>query len=252
MRKPISVNREAYREWKSWTANRFGEVNEVQALEFWTELKLAGVPIGAKLRTLEIGFGNGAFASWAVSQGWIFVGIEADQELVDRAVAKGWEAHHAEESLATIVANREFDLIVAFDVLEHLTHHEILSFLESIASALAPSGKFIARIPSGDSPFARSIQYADITHRSITGSGIVHQLAQQAGLNVVEIRAPAFPIFGLGAKRAVRRMGVAVLRAVVTYIVNVAFHDNQRRVVAPNMVIILQLPNPPTAMRTSG
>lgn len=234
---------EAYRSWKSWTDHAFGDATKVEKHTFWTELKLAGVRLDEKLRVLEIGFGNGAFASWVMSQGWMFVGTEIDRELVVRARAKGWDAHYAGEGLADIASGKQFDLVVAFDVLEHLTLPEIVDLLVSVKNLLAPDGRFLARFPSGDSPFSRSIQYGDITHRSVIGSGSVTQLALKTGFRIVQMRAPAFPIFGLGIKRSVRRMGVAMLRAVIARMVNLAFHDNRPKVVEPNMVIVLEVPD---------
>jgi 2-polyprenyl-3-methyl-5-hydroxy-6-metoxy-1,4-benzoquinol methylase len=232
---------ETYRSWKSWTEDAFGDATKVEKHTFCAELRLAGVRFDERLRVLEIGFGNGAFASWVMSQGWMFVGTEIDRELVVRARAKGWDAHYADERLADIASGKQFDLVVAFDVLEHLTLPEIVNLLVSVKSLLAPNGKFLARFPSGDSPFSRAMQYGDLTHRSVIGSGIVTQLALQTGLRVVQIRAPAFPLFGLGIKRFVRRMGVLMVRTLIARMVNFAFHDNRPKVIEQNLVIVLEI-----------
>src|SRR5579872_2790301 len=89
--RPNLLESEAYRLWKSWSSNSFGSVSEVEKTTFKAELELAGICLDKKLRILEIGFGNGAFASWAILQGWTFTGTEIDQELVARARAKGWD-----------------------------------------------------------------------------------------------------------------------------------------------------------------
>ena len=50
-------------------------------------------------------------------------------------------------------------------------------------------------LPSGDSPFARSIQYSDVTHKTVIGTGIVRpQLAQHTGFGILQIRAPVLPV----------------------------------------------------------
>lgn len=234
---------EVYRSWKSWSEDTFGNLGDVEKRTFQAELELAGTPFDEKLRVLEIGFGNGSFATWVKSQGWIYVGTEIDRELVLRARSRGFDVHDASEALSVIAAGRRFDLVVAFDVLEHFTLVEIDDFLMRMKNVLAPGGRFLARFPSGDSPFSRAIQYGDLTHRSIIGSGIITQLALKAGLHVVQIRSPAFPILGLGIKRCIRRIGVMLLRILIARIINLAFHDNRPRIIEPNMVIVLEMPH---------
>ena len=229
-----------YRSWKYWTDSAFGKTDEAQSLAFKAELRLAGLSLADKKRVLEIGFGNGAFANFILSLGWTFVGTELDPELLARASAKGWEVYPANSHLATIAGGKPFDLVTAFDVLEHLTFPEIFALLKDIRSVLAPNGKIIARFPSGDSPFSRSIQYGDLTHQTIIGSGIAVQMAMKTGFRVVQIRPPAFPVFGLGTKSALKRIVVLALRGLLTRIVNLSFHDNQKRVVEPNMVLVLE------------
>jgi hypothetical protein len=125
-------------------------------------------------------------------------------------------------------------------VLEHLSTDEIVTLLASVARSLADGGIFLARFPSGDSPFARATQYGDMTHRTVIGSGIIEQLAQAANLDVVQVRPPVFPLLGLGVRRFCRRLPVALLRAVASKAINLAFNDNQPRVMTPNMVVVLR------------
>ena len=129
-----------------------------------------------------------------------------------------------------------------FDVLEHLDFDAIAALLQDIKPLLAADGRIIARVPNGDSPFSRAIQYGDITHRSVLGSGSVRQLASRVGLRLVQIRAPAFPLAGLGVVKALRRCAVQIVRSIVKSVVNFAFHDNQPRVIEANMMIVFALP----------
>ena len=230
----------AYRAWKSWAPEGFGAVQAEDAASYELELRRSGVPMDRKLRVLELGFGNGSFASWVRSRGWPYMGTELDPELVSRARQHGVEAHQAGVvSLASIAHGRAFDLIVAFDVLEHMTIREIEQLLTELRGVLVRDGRVVARFPSGDSPFSRAIQHGDLTHQSIIGSGIITQLALQTGFRVAQVRACSLPIFGLGFRRAARRLGIRVARVLITRFVNAAFNDNQARVVEPNMLVVL-------------
>lgn len=229
-----------YRAWKAWDAESFGRYTPVDAVAFRRELELSGVALADPIVLLEIGFGNGHFVSWAKTQGWLVVGTELDAELVMRAKQAGIEAHSIEQPIDVIAGDRRFDVIVAFDVFEHLTLEDLLALLAAARRCLKARGRIIARFPSGDSPFARSVQHSDLTHKMAIGTGIVHQLARRAGFRVVQIRAPVLPVYGVGMVRALRRMAVLSLRKVMSAVINLAFHDGQSLVVARNMVVVLE------------
>lgn len=230
----------SYRSWKAWTPETFGHVSAAAAVEYRAELTRSGMRLGRETSILEIGLGNGSFASWVTSGGWTFVGTERDRELVDRARRAGFEAHGADRPLSEIAAGRLFDAVVAFDVLEHMSIRDIVQLLKAIRPLLKTDGRVIARLPSGDSPFGRSIQHGDVTHQAVIGSGMVHQLAVVAGYRVVQLRAPVLPVRGLGLVRWARRCALVVCRRVVTRFINLVFHDGQPRIVEPNMVMVLQ------------
>jgi 2-polyprenyl-3-methyl-5-hydroxy-6-metoxy-1,4-benzoquinol methylase len=58
----------------------------------------------------------------------------------------------------------QFDLITAFDILEHFYKDEAIDFLDKIHTALRPGGRLILQLPNGDSPFAGSVVHGDFTH----------------------------------------------------------------------------------------
>lgn len=226
-----------YRDWKGWNEGTFASVSPADSVYFSAETGAltAGVKSPA---VLEIGFGNANFAQWAIAQGWHYQGNEIDPGLVAMGLKKGLNVHSADAPWP----DAAFDLVVAFDVLEHVALAELPDLLARIRATLRPGGVFMARFPSGDSPFARHIQHGDISHLTQIGAGMVEQLSLAANLDIVQIRQPAFPVFGLGLGRAVRRVMVAATRSIIGAILRIAFFDNQPRVISPNMVIVLRRP----------
>lgn len=200
---------------------------------------------------LEVGFGNGSFAAWANARQLDYSGTELDPELVRRAQTRGWRAFQATLSLDTLDVPAPPRCIVMLDVLEHLTTDQIVALLRSAASALADDGLLVARVPSGDSPFARSIQHGDITHRSILGSSAIRQLAELGGLSVAQIRSPVLPLRGIGLRRWLRRAPIVAARSLVTRLIRPTFHDNQPTVITANMLVVLRKA-PPTATVEQG
>jgi len=229
-----------YRAWKSWDRRPFGACSPLQACGFEAELTAAGVDLGKQLSILEIGFGSGVFAGWARDRGFAYVGVELDPELVARARQCGFEAFGAGRPLAQVAPERRFDLVAAFDVLEHMSPDEIAGLLDAVRPRLSRQGRLLARFPSGDSPFSAAMQHGDLTHRTAIGSGMVEQLALQAGYDLLQVRAPTRPIRGVGLIRGLRRAAVAAVRVMVTEVVRWAFYDGHpRRVIDPNMVVVL-------------
>ncbi|MGD1923109.1 MAG: class I SAM-dependent methyltransferase [Paracoccaceae bacterium] len=227
-----------YRDWKSWDRESFAELTLEARCYYGAELAAAGVA-GRNLSVLEIGFGNGGIAAFCREMGWTYKGTEIDTEQVDSARDAGFGVSLAGDDLAAMFQDRSFDLIAAFDVMEHLTLDENTEFLRNARSLLKPSGKLVARFPSGDSPFSFGMQNGDMTHRCHIGSGIVRQLCIASGMQSEQIRGPSFPIRGLGLRRGLRRALIAALRWPVRRFVQIVFMDNQPRVIDPNMVVVL-------------
>lgn len=233
----------AYREWKHWRPEDFGRVDAVQSRYFSLELEKSGYSKLSDLSCLEIGFGNGQFSAWAIAQGMRYSGSEANRELVSMAQSAGIDAIHEADDLAYKFSPGSLDLIVAFDVFEHLDIEALTQLLTSARSMLKNGGRIIARFPSGDSPFSRAIQHGDMTHKSIIGSQMVHQIASACGFDVVQVRPPVFPLAGIGLKRLVRRLPIAVARSLISKAINLIFNDNQPRVLTPNMLVVLEKPS---------
>ncbi len=78
-----------------------------------------------------------------------------------------------------------FDLITAFDLIEHLTKDEVLSFLEKAYAALKPGGKLILQTPNGDSPFVGTILYGDFTHELCLNPASATKLLKLCGFGAV-------------------------------------------------------------------
>lgn len=235
-----ATDHESYRGWKSWDRQKFGLCEPVDARYFEAEFERSGVRGEDGFPVLEVGFGNGAFAAWAIARHWDYSGTELDPELVDRARGHGWRAFPATLEIDTLGLPAPQRCIVMLDVLEHLPLEQIPGFLQAARRTLADGGLLIARLPSGDSPFARHIQHGDITHLSTIGSGAMRQLARAAGLDIVQLRSPVFPLTGGGVRRWMRRALVKSVRAITSSCLRVAYHDNQPTVITANMLVVMR------------
>lgn len=228
-----------YRTWKNWDQAIFGSFGADARLYFEEEIGLCGIRNLRNCNVLEIGFGNGEFAGWATAAGAIYQGTELIPELVALGCAAGFKVTSAQNWRLTGREAQSFDFVFAFDVLEHLSLDELRDLLDLVANSLKVEGRFIARVPSGDSPFSRAIQHGDVTHRTALGGSAIRQLANEAGLAVLAIREPAFPLRGFGVRAFIRRLAVVSIRRLLYPLITLVFMGGGYPVLTPNLVFVL-------------
>jgi SAM-dependent methyltransferase len=212
-----------YLEWKGWEPQNFGKLTIGDCRYYNAQLKRTGISPSAEgpLRVLEVGFGNGRFLAYARKRGWKISGTELNSELVELAKRNNFDATCTDD-LGEFGAN-EFDLIVAFDVLEHIEQRAILDFVRQILRILKPSGAFLARFPNGDSPFGLYHQHGDFTHVSVIGSGKVEYLARQLQATVVFLGGEAEPIILEGVAKTLYRAFAVPARKLINWLIRGIF-----------------------------
>jgi len=149
---------DGYLKWKSWENAEFGKLTQVERAYFTAEIKRARHNFPINSNVLEIGFGNGAFLKYARDKNWNVFGTEINEALVKIALRCELNASHS-ANLSNF-NDDFFDLVVAFDVLEHIPQDALPDFLHEIRRVLKKDGFFIARFPNGDSPASRRLGIA--------------------------------------------------------------------------------------------
>lgn len=192
-----------YSLWKSWNESQFGVLEPFEERYFDKELKRAKCEFPADTKVLEIGFGNGKFLSYARKKGWSVVGIEANEQLVDLAGKQAFNALNADN--LSHIQSGQFDLVVAFDVLEHIPKEDLIGWYFEIHRVLKIGGCFIARFPNGDSPFGLLNQNGDVTHVTSIGSVMARYFATRADMKIVYMGGEAQPLVGETAVHTLHR-----------------------------------------------
>ncbi len=222
---------ENYHVWQEWDLRPFGAVRSHESAYFARELK------GVRARkVLEIGFGNGLFLSFAKSIGLDAHGVEIDHSLIDAARRAGFSVSHY-DNIGTLGG---FDLIVAFDVLEHMPVTAIGELVQQVARSLAPGGHFIARFPNGQSPFGLLNQHGDSTHVTSIAGPMIRQFAIATGLEVIAIRNPRLWLhtnFAIACARIAQR----VIAKMIEVAIGIAFYSRIEPM-QPNLVAHLRKP----------
>jgi SAM-dependent methyltransferase len=116
---------------------------------------------------IDLGCGNGALLFVAAQEGYRDLsGVDRSAEQVEVAHALGVPNVRQGDLFSHVreLPTSSFDVVVTFDVIEHLTKPEIFSLSGELHRVLRPGGRWIIHVPNGESPFVGRILYGDITH----------------------------------------------------------------------------------------
>jgi 2-polyprenyl-3-methyl-5-hydroxy-6-metoxy-1,4-benzoquinol methylase len=199
-------------------------------LEYF-EHEFVGVDFDGR-NLLEVGFGEGKVLAWARDHGAAISGIEVNP----------WsctEARRAGVRLFDAIADapdEEFDVVIAFDVFEHLDKAELGDYLTACARALRPGGFLCLRYPNGQSPLGRHDQYGDGTHKLVLSRAIVEHAAIELPLTTVRYGG-TYRAHGSGAKR-LKRVAKSATQDILQSLVRAAYGADF--LLAPNVIHIMR------------
>ena len=227
-----------YQEWKNWSSVNFASASLEENLYF-SKLRKK-FKLGESLDVLEIGFGNGAFLDFSKSIGWDVSGVELIPSLVDRAVQNGYNAFLGVDD---IPVENKYDLIVAFDVLEHIESNQILNFFEKIKTFLHPNGILIIRVPNGSSPFGLSNQHGDITHHSVITESKMGYWADYINLEINYKGGDVYLIYNGKKMKIPTRVLKRTLQLLIERVVRWIFSPQSKGFLSANSLYVLSLKN---------
>ena len=177
-----------YIDWKNWEADSFAKTSKLEEAYFNNIVKLLKLKKSSKI--LEIGFGNGSFLGYAVSQKFNYDGIESNENLVDLAIDNNFSAY---TSLDKIDTETKYDLIILFDVIEHINADIVEDFFKKINVHLELTGSIFLRFPNGSSPLGLGNQHGDVTHCNIVTLPKLNYWCYNSDLKVIFYRGDIRP-----------------------------------------------------------
>ncbi len=225
-----------YVDWKKWDEAAFGALTKSERSYFSAELKRARTTFPKGTNVLEVGFGNGNFLAFAREQEWNVSGTEVNKELVAAASKAGFNVAHAADLSG--FADDSFELVVAFDVLEHIPQSAIVDFMLDVKRVLKPGGRFIARCPNGDSPFGLVNQNGDVTHVTAIGRGKARYFATRTDLELIYLGGEAEPIWGTSARDMAQRAIGLPIKAMVNICTNAIIYNANVAFCSKNLTLV--------------
>ncbi len=221
--------------WKHWKPEDFGRFSENEKNYFDWHLRRACNRTGSKLQILEIGFGNGSFMGWASQLGHEVTGLELSEELVLRARMAGFQAA---SELGELPESSKFDLIVGFDVIEHIDLESLKSWLRTLSARLAPEGRMMFRFPNSESPLGAVYQNGDLTHVTRLGVSSMRQLCRLTELELL-CSGNTVPWQALPLKKRPRQLMANLIKRFVEWILARNFYGHTVNI-APNELVVLR------------
>lgn len=145
------------------------------------------VPKERSVEILDVGCGFGSLLRVFHKMGYAnATGIEISAEQVATAHSLGIDCVRQGDLADELQRSQNaYDVIVAFDVLEHFTKDEVLEVLSRAYQALKPGGRLILHVPNGEAIFAGKIYFGDFTHQVAFTSRSLRQVATYAGFSEV-------------------------------------------------------------------
>lgn len=125
----------------------YARQNPPRKLRFYRRLVERGAPSGRAPRILDIGCAFGAFLS-SLGPEWERFGVDVSRFATDRAAGAVPGARFARAGIDEIPFPGPFDVITAFDVIEHIP--SLTAVASSVRSRLAAGGRFVFVVPVYD------------------------------------------------------------------------------------------------------
>jgi 2-polyprenyl-3-methyl-5-hydroxy-6-metoxy-1,4-benzoquinol methylase len=175
-----------------------------------------GLPANRHSRILDFGCGDGLLLSVAEELGYAnLCGIDLVKGLVVIAQARTKASIDHGNGLEYLkkTADLSFDVVIAFDVIEHLTRPELLEWSEQISRVLARGGRLLIHVPNGGSPHCGRVRWGDLTHELAFTPNSLEQLLRPFGFRNFSAWEDA-PV-AHGVKSTIRAILWKVIRALI-------------------------------------
>ena len=149
---------------------------------------------------LDLGCGHGTIVEFAHRAGYRHVtGVDRSAEQVregQRLGIQGVEEGDLFETIARAPSD-SLDVVICFDVIEHLTRGELFPLVDEVVRALKPGGRWLIHSPNAESPFFGRIRYGDLTHELAFTRTSIGQLLFSAGFASVQCYEDAPIVHGM-------------------------------------------------------
>lgn len=174
-----------YRKWHNDTPEYIAGV-----VDCYHRLLRPYLPADKDAPVLDIGCGMGFMMLALKELGFTHVsGIDSDSGQVASCRAKGLEVTQVSDSAAYLREHPgTYQLLLAFDLLEHIPPAHQMEFVSAMANSLRNGGRLIGTTPNANSSLAGRYRYLDWTHQTAFTEHSLDFLLHNGGFDPIEIK----------------------------------------------------------------
>jgi predicted TPR repeat methyltransferase len=173
----------------------------------------AHFPAAKDMEILDLGCGSGLLLRMLREHGYTrLTGVDVSPEQVAIAQRMGADYIRHGDLFAFLTSRPDasVDMVISFDVLEHLENDALLRIADETFRILRPGGTWFIRVPNAEGVFGSLVRWADLTHLRAFTPNSIGQLARVAGFHSSTCH-PDRPV-GSGWKGVARRVLYAIMR----------------------------------------
>jgi SAM-dependent methyltransferase len=173
--------------WDSWSSERRAEDYERWGRACLWRIR-GWLPESKDASILDVGCGTGNVLRVLRKIGYRNVeGVDASPEHVELAARSGCVVHRSDAMAFLRARPGQYELIAAFDLLEHLTKREAIEFVEAACEALK-DGALLLQLPNTAAPAGLATFSGDLTHEQMYSPESLTQLLTSCGFDAPEVR----------------------------------------------------------------
>lgn len=169
------------------------ELFDREALQFSQEIIPLLRGVSKEANVFDLGCGSGSLLSALSNAGFTNIaGMDLSEEQVNLAHSLGIDKVVKGNGLEYLEnCEKQFDVILGMDIIEHFTKDELVELMQKIRNALKPNGLAIFRTPNLDSQMATVFANGDFTHENYLNASSAQQVLLAVGFSTVEV-LPSF------------------------------------------------------------
>jgi SAM-dependent methyltransferase len=152
------------RHYRRWHNDSLAHIDKMS--QFYQTVILPHLNEDKTSKILDIGCGMGFLLNGLRNAGYLNLkGIEIDESQAESCRKKGLDVHLVSNSIDYLSKNvNSFDVITAFDVLEHIPVSAQVAFVKAVHMSLKAGGILLVSVPNANSFLASRNRYIDYTH----------------------------------------------------------------------------------------
>jgi 2-polyprenyl-3-methyl-5-hydroxy-6-metoxy-1,4-benzoquinol methylase len=194
------------RHYQNWHKDSSEHIDKM--IRFYQEGAIPYLPKDRNLKILDIGCGMGFLMMALEKAGYMnCIGIDVDKSQVESCQQKNLNVIQVKDTFAFLNERpEEFDVITAFDVIEHIPVELQIEFVRKAFAAIRKSGQFIVTTPNANSILASRNRYIDYTHHCLFTEVSLDFVLYNGGFNSITVHPFEYVVFNSTIKSLLHKL----------------------------------------------